>query len=235
VICGQELTFSATSTDNVAIVGDECHIISGEANGPRYDASYAVGRIDSYENLILLCRVHHKMVDDQSNTYTAEVLRQKKRDHEASVKQRLSKEQGPKPLTLRRIKENTPDFLVRITTGKQLIDLVSGAYGLSTDHDDATTEQENDLIGGFFQELLDWMNVIHELEPAETLKETYRLTLMIQELEQNGLSVFGGCEKQILEGGTSDEPLNWPVAVVQIVRNDSDRIIQLPEDSIPPE
>ena len=98
VICGQELTFSATSTDNVAIVGDECHIISGEANGPRYDASYAVGRIDSYENLILLCRVHHKMVDDQSNTYTAEVLRQKKGITKPPLNRGCRRSKGPSPL-----------------------------------------------------------------------------------------------------------------------------------------
>ena len=136
-ICNnQELIVSATSEDGEAVVGDECHIISGETNGPRHDPSYPIEKINSYENLMLLCRVHHKMIDDQSSTFTAEVLRQIKNNHEILVAEKLSDKQKLKSVRLRRIKKNIPNFLVRVTTGKQLIDLISGSYAFSMDHDE---------------------------------------------------------------------------------------------------
>lgn len=79
-----------TSTDEESVVGDESHIVSREANAPRYDPDFPDADVDSYENLLLLCKVHHKMVDDQKATYTAEILRQTKMDHEKWVSEKLS-------------------------------------------------------------------------------------------------------------------------------------------------
>jgi hypothetical protein len=234
-ICKQELIVSATSEDSEAIVGDECHIISGETNGPRHDPSYPAEKIDSYENLVLLCRVHHKMADDQSSTFTTEILRQIKNNHEILVASKLLNNQKLKPVRLRRIKKNIPNFLVRVTTGKQLVDLISGTYAFSMDHDELSTEEEVNLIGGFFQELRDWMDIIDEMEPIDRVKGAYSLTQLIQEIEQNGFFVFAGREIQILEGGVSDDPSNWPIALVRILRNDNNEIIPLPQNNIPPD
>ena len=182
---------------------------------------------------MLFCRVHHKMVDDQSSTFTAEILRQIKINHEISVAEKLSGKQKPKPVRLRRIKKNIPDFLVRVTTGKQLVDLISGTYAFSMDHDELSTEEEANLIGGIFQELRDWMDIIDEMEPIDRVKGAYSLTQLIQEIEQNGFFVFGCREVQILEGGVSDEPSNWPVALVRILRNDNNEIIPVPRKITP--
>jgi hypothetical protein len=38
--------------------------------------------VDRYENLILLCKVHHKLVDDQPDKFTVQILREMKRSHE---------------------------------------------------------------------------------------------------------------------------------------------------------
>jgi len=226
-ICKHELITTATNEDCESVVGDECHIISGETNGPRHDPSYPAEKIDSYENLMLLCRVHHKLVDDQLSTFTTEILRQIKNDHEIWVKSKLSENQKLKPLRLRRIKKNIPDFLVRVTTGKQLVDLLSGTYAFSMEHDELCTEEEVNLIGGFFQELRDFLDMIDEMEPIDRVRGTYSLTQLIQEVEQNGFFVFAGREIQILEGGISDEPSNWPIALVRILRNDNNEVIPL--------
>ena len=74
-----------TPQDNESVVGDECHIISSKPNGPRYDPEFRTEDFDSYSNLILLCRVHHKMIDDQSEKFTSDILRQLKADHERWV------------------------------------------------------------------------------------------------------------------------------------------------------
>lgn len=88
-ICQHELVINATSEESESIIGEECHIISAQPYGPRYDSSYPQKKLDTYENLILLCRIHHKIVDDQSEIYTAEKLRGIKKDHELRVTQKL--------------------------------------------------------------------------------------------------------------------------------------------------
>ena len=45
---------------------------------------------DEYGNLILLCNVHHKVVDDQIATYSVEVLHAIKQRHEKWVQDRLT-------------------------------------------------------------------------------------------------------------------------------------------------
>ena len=96
-----------------------------------------------------------------------------------------------------------------------------------------STEEEANLIGSFFQELQDWMDFIEETEPIDRVKGAYNLTQLIQEVEQNGFFVFAGREIQILEGGVSDKPSNWPVVLVRILRNDNNEIIPLPQNNIP--
>lgn len=80
---------NATTIDDESVVGDECHIISSRPNGPRHDPSYPQEKLDAYENLILLCRVHHKMIDDQCESYTVDILQQLKVDHELWVSRKL--------------------------------------------------------------------------------------------------------------------------------------------------
>lgn len=55
-------------------VGDECHIISEQLTGPRHTSKYDKG-YDNYDNLILLCKNHHKTVDELKETYTVELLK----------------------------------------------------------------------------------------------------------------------------------------------------------------
>ena len=73
------------SKDNESIVGEECHIVSRKRSGPRYDPNYPINKIDSCSNLILLCRNHHKMVDDHPKIYTVDRLQKLKTDHGRSI------------------------------------------------------------------------------------------------------------------------------------------------------
>ena len=55
-----------TSTDDESIVrGRVPRIVSERHNGPRFDPNFPVDQIDGYDNLLLLCKTHHKMIDDQ--------------------------------------------------------------------------------------------------------------------------------------------------------------------------
>jgi hypothetical protein len=86
--CRCSLVQKATSIDVESVTGDECHIIAKEINGPR-GSFERPENIDGYDNLILLCKPHHKMIDDQPNAYTPNYLKEIKSTHERWVDFRL--------------------------------------------------------------------------------------------------------------------------------------------------
>lgn len=64
-------------------VGEEAHIHSASPDGPRYDTQYPLGKLETYDNRILVCRVHHRLIDaEKGRAYDAETLVEMKRRHE---------------------------------------------------------------------------------------------------------------------------------------------------------
>jgi len=74
-----------TKNDAPSIVGDECHIISPKPKGPRSHQKLLPKEYDKFANLLLLCKPHHKLIDDQESTFTIALLRKIKADHERCV------------------------------------------------------------------------------------------------------------------------------------------------------
>jgi len=93
--CKRELVIDGNAVDDASLVGQECHIIAKEPEGPRGQSDLSSKKRDDYDNLILLCNIHHKHIDDQPNTYTVESLRHLKQAHEQWVSASL---QGIAPL-----------------------------------------------------------------------------------------------------------------------------------------
>ncbi len=85
--CKRFLVEPATSEDADAMFGQAAHIIAHGSTGPRADPSYPKEKLDTYENLILLCGNCHAIVDKQPNTYTPSELRAWKQEHESWVQQ----------------------------------------------------------------------------------------------------------------------------------------------------
>lgn len=87
VTCWQALTAdevdARTGEGFAVVVGEEAHIRSGSPGGPRYDPDYPNANIDKYENLMLLCPTHHRLIDAHNgDAYDAETLVAMKRRHE---------------------------------------------------------------------------------------------------------------------------------------------------------
>jgi HNH endonuclease len=225
-ICKRELVLDATNVNDESIVGDECHIRSGQTQGPRHDPNLPMGRVDSYDNLILLCRVHHKMVDDQCDTYTADIMSHMKANHEKWVSEKLSDSERAKPFRLRRIKHNIPAYLTRLTTGKEVLKVVDGAYAFLFDHDELHNEAEVELVGSFLQNAQDWGDLVDELEYSDRVRIGFQLTRSLRELEDAGFFVFGGREVRIAEGGIGG-PSKWPVAILHVIRKTDKSIIMV--------
>lgn len=227
-ICKHELIIDATHTDDESIIGDECHIISRQLQGPRHDPAFLEGKLDAYENLILLCRIHHKMIDDQGETYTADILQQMKSSHETWVSQKLSDPPQPKPIRLRRIKQNIPALLIRLRTGLEVLTIVENSYASSLAHEELESEEEVEAIAQFFQTVRDWGDVGIDAEPSDRVRLAYELSNLLNDLEDLSLIVFGGRETQMLEGG-SGESTNWTISILRVVRKDS-RAIKTVDD-----
>jgi len=88
--CRNDLVADETESDDESIIGDEAHIVSRKYDGPRGTSVLTSEERDKYDNLILLCRKHHKIIDDQFIFYTVEKLRELKSAHESWVKESLS-------------------------------------------------------------------------------------------------------------------------------------------------
>lgn len=87
--CRRRLVIDATETDDESLVGDACHIVGAKTKGPRGKSPLTAAQRDKYSNLILLCKIHHKQVDDQRGTYAIDVLHRMKEQHEAWVNESL--------------------------------------------------------------------------------------------------------------------------------------------------
>lgn len=66
-----------------AIIGAMCHIKGDKPGSARYDRCQSNEDRHGFANLILLCNVHHKVVDDDEDAYSVERLLQMKQDHES--------------------------------------------------------------------------------------------------------------------------------------------------------
>ncbi|MBN2023636.1 MAG: tetratricopeptide repeat protein [Pirellulales bacterium] len=65
-----------------SVLGQICHIKGDKEGAARYDASQTNRERHGFDNLILLCGVHHKIIDDDGQTYTVDRLREMKATHE---------------------------------------------------------------------------------------------------------------------------------------------------------
>ena len=74
---------SMIGDDGTTVLGEICHISAASPQGPRFDPKMSDEQRSSFDNLILLCPKHHKIIDNPGNvhTYTKERLVQWKLDH----------------------------------------------------------------------------------------------------------------------------------------------------------
>ena len=212
-ICKTKL-FSEKENSNEFNIGEECHIISGRRNGPRHKPN--IGTYDSFDNLILLCRNHHKEIDELTKTYTEELLRYIKLNHEKWVQETLDNAIN----TENKIK---PKFLTRITSGKELLNIVS--YGYRTDYDEVDNENDADFIGGVLQDLVDYGDLSGMVETCDKVKMGFQLNDLLKNLEEKGYYLFGerNIERVKFGKGESD---NRSIATLIIKKKDSPEIVK---------
>lgn len=181
-ICKIELVVSKINNNDLNI-GEECHIISSKENGPRFNPS--LKDFDTYDNLILLCRNHHKEIDSLVDSFPEEILRYMKQNHENWVTDTLTQnvESNEEAEKIR--------FLVRIVSGKDLLEIIFGAYGYRVDYDQPCNDEEAEYLGTLLQTFVDYGEISDVLEIRDKVKVSLDFQKILDELESKGYLLFG--------------------------------------------
>jgi len=79
--CNEDLTMYLEKGDSM-VIGEMAHIIARSKGGPRGSETIPKHKLNSYENLILLCPTHHRMIDRAPSNYTVEQILGWKKAHE---------------------------------------------------------------------------------------------------------------------------------------------------------
>lgn len=82
--CGKSLISYEGDPDGT-VLGEIAHIIAEHRQGPRGRATLTDEERNRAFNLVLLCGDHHTLIDDNPHTYSVQVLRQMKADHETRI------------------------------------------------------------------------------------------------------------------------------------------------------
>jgi hypothetical protein len=183
-ICKIEL-ITEQKTDSNLNIGEECHIISSKSKGPRHKSN--LNDYDSFDNLILLCRNHHKEIDTLIDSFPEEIK-----------------------------------FLVRISSRKELMNILSDAMGYRVDYDNIISKDEADYIGSTLQTFIDYGEISSDLGIQDKINIGLEFDSQIKKLDEEGYFIFG--EKNVEEyRGVK----NFSIATLLIKRKDNEEIIKL--------
>jgi len=100
--------------DSGIVVGEICHIKGKSPKGPRYDPRQSEAERNGYENLLVMCDPHNKIVDhkDTRHKFPVEVLRDIKNQHEAKFRRKLIDPTDPGHFYFNLINETRMDRFV---------------------------------------------------------------------------------------------------------------------------
>ena len=191
-LCRRHLVEDETDVSEASVVGEEAHIVARSPGGPRY-VPLAADVVDHITNLLLLCRIHHKQVDDQVQDFTVETLRLIKAEHESKMRarteDRTADDGGAEP-------DPAHAILPIVHTGGQLWDIVddSMAYRVSGLDDGQAPEEVVDAVDSFLQAVVDWGEVASDvkLQGQGSVRDAKRaLHAALADMFELDLRVFG--------------------------------------------
>ena len=215
-ICRIDLVDTMIMSQN-HIFGEECHIISSKPTGPRFVANI---NYDSSDNLILLCPNHHSLIDKKIEKYPVDELRKIKIAHEKWVSENLSKKKGQK---------NDISHLQRLTTGREIVDIIMNNHAYEFNYDEIITKEESDYVGCFLQELKDYGECSDLMKISERIEFGFKLNKSLKELDEKGFWVFGTRRETKM---FNDITHLWNVATIIVIKKDNPEIVTITPDIV---
>jgi hypothetical protein len=210
-ICNELLTKPETARDREAVIGDEAHIVGERPSSARYRV---VDRVwcASYENRILLCPNHHRLVDAQPEDWPEERLLRLKAEHEERMTGRT--EHGRHSGMVFELPRDATMFL--LTDGKDVLDVVAGALAFQMGHDRLQSDAEQNAAASLLQSARDWGEIYGETGPAGHIDAERDLDDRLHEAVAAGLLVYGAQVQTTVRIGEGRD--RWPVAHMHMRR-----------------
>ena len=126
--CRQPLVDESTGKVTARI----CHIKGNKPTSKRYDASQPEEERQGFDNLILMCPVHHDVIDADDVTFTEDVLRMLKEEHEAKFRDQSPPSTQAKELFLANVVMEVSDGSIILSanqSGGQIAHIIHNNYG----------------------------------------------------------------------------------------------------------
>lgn len=165
------------------LVGEVCHIRARSPEGPRYDQFQTAEERDGYDNLILMCSPHNKIIDDPStrDAFTVEMIegykqKHEKRFHNAVVKEDvlaqflnflMRQEELPRHRGVSGLSEAAIELLLEAAKDRNARILQIDSMG---NHSFMTTNGRQFIESGNVRSVAKWKAALEELENANLIR-----------------------------------------------------------------
>ena len=207
--------------DNLSgkVTGKICHIKGRKSSAPRYDPKQSDKEKHGFNNLLLMCPIHHDVIDDDSESYTVSRLKNIKDKHEALYKDGKEPTDKIAKQFLLNITSSTISHGSIIYTQNQMGGQVAHSIvNVGQQPRQISTAAANALISELRKHPVEKFEIVALLNDAET----YNLAQIIENIlkhvgwSSSGISqaVFTGLPRGIIIETPAEKPslkilLNW--------------------------
>lgn len=217
-----------------------CHVFCGTNMEVHHIHPLEQGGKDTFENAIPLCLDCHANVEHynpkhpKGNKFTEKELI-KHRDNwyrqiqEGAVKQ--SKIDELEPGQIFKTKDSDPKLLVRVFTGKQLLDQIGEPKGLFFDYDEPENKELQNIILAFSGMIHNSLEILPNLILPEIVSLGYQLTEYINKLEKSGYFVFAGKSNAFIKNDLPSKSSDFNICIINVLKKDNPEIIYLNKES----
>lgn len=123
------------------------------------------------------------------------------------------------------------EVMHRITSGKQLVDIVGAVHAYGFQNDEVENDNEAEVIGYFFDNLKEYGEIIGMdiYENSDIIKLGLTFNDYLKQVEALGFLVFGERQKQCMPSESGKDIGKWDVAVIYVIRKTNPMVVNLEE------
>lgn len=123
------------------------------------------------------------------------------------------------------------EVMHRITSGKQLVDIVGAVHAYGFQNDEVENENEAEVIGYFFDNLKEYGEIIGMdiYETSDRIKLGLTFNGYLKQVEELGFLVFGERQLQPMPSESGKDLGKWDVAVIYVIRKTNPMVINWEE------
>jgi hypothetical protein len=107
-------------------------------------------------------------------------------------------------------------FLPRITEGRQMLAVVSGAHAFLPFNDVPQNAGEAETIAAFLECMRDWGDIVDDIDVGAHVRAQFSIGEALEQLKSHGFAAYAGRQSRRMR--IAQELTDWSVAVVAVLR-----------------